>query len=465
MTEKSTLIDLKKATINRNGQQILGELSVQIRLGECWAVVGPTGSGKTTFLQAVAGQIPLAAGTLTRPATVEFVSFREESRQFSYGSYFYQQRYQATMSDSAPVLRAYLQYANSAANELLIQQLGLTALLDVSFLKLSNGQTRKARIAKVLLQRSNALLLDNPFVGLDTDARADLTAWLESLVMRGSTLVLVTEPNDIPDFATHVLTLGGEGKGWAAPKATYTVPTDRPDSMPIPRLQTPAQRSDYTDVFRLNNVTVRYGERLILDNMTWTVRKGEKWAMLGPNGVGKSVVLSLLYGDHPQAYANDVSVFGHRRGKSSESIWDVKRRIGFVSPELHLYFPQHLTARQVILTGLTDTLTVPTKVMPVTEADLTKLAQYFGVSALLNRPFGTLSTGEQRLMLLIRALIKNPPVLLLDEPFQAMDTQHIQLARQLLGTLADKTLIFVTHDRRELPNCVDRIIDLGAGPA
>ncbi len=462
MTEKSILIDLNGVAINRNGQRVLSKLSVQIRLGECWAVVGPTGSGKTTFLQAVTGQIPVAAGSLTRQATVEFVSFKEESRQFSYGQYFYQQRYQATMSDGALVVLTYLQYAESAANAFLIQQLGLTALLDVSFLKLSNGQTRKARITKALLQRPTALLLDNPFAGLDTVARADLTAWLKGLVTQGSTLVLVTEPNEIPAFATHVLTLD-EGEGWAEPKATYMGPADRHDSRPIPTLQTPSQQTDHTDVFRLNNVTVRYGERLILDNMTWTVRKGEKWAMLGPNGVGKSVVLSLLYGDHPQAYANEVSVFGHRRGKSPESIWDVKRRIGFVSPELHLYFPQHLTARQVILTGLTDTLTVPTKVAPLTEADLTKLADYFGVSTLLNRPLGMLSTGEQRLMLLIRALIKNPPVLLLDEPFQAMDAQHIQLARRLLDTLADKSLVFVTHDRRELPNCVNQIVELGPG--
>lgn len=458
MAETNVLIYLNQVTIARNGHRILDDLSVQIRSGECWAVVGPVGSGKTTFLRVLAGQVPAPLGTLTRRSTVAFVSFREESGQFSYGRYFYQQRYQATMSDDAPVLRTYLQPPGSLANSALIQELGLVPLLDLSLLKLSNGQTRKARIAKALLQQPALLLLDNPFVGVDAASRADLTAWLGQLTGRGSTLVLVTELNDIPPFATHVLQLGGAS--WAGPKGAYAARTDRHDSGPVPTLQTPPQPTDFTDVFQLNRVTVRYGERLILDNLTWTVRAGERWALLGPNGVGKSVVLSLLYGDHPQAYANDVSVFGRRRGQSGESIWEVKRRIGFVSPELHLYFPQHLTARQVVLTGLTDTLTAPVKVTSATETDLLELTRYFGVSALLSRPFGTLSTGEQRVILLIRALIKNPPVLLLDEPFQALDDQRIQLARQLLDALPDKTLLFVTHDRRELPDSVDRTFEL-----
>lgn len=458
MAAPTVLIELNNVTIVRNSQRILHDVSVQIRSGECWAVVGPVGSGKTTFLRVLAGQIPVPLGKLTKHSAASFVSFKEESRQFSYGSYFYQQRYQATMSDDAPTLQTYLQLANSSADTALIRQLGLEPLLDLSFLKLSNGQTRKARIARALLVRAPLLLLDNPFVGLDRVSRADLTAWLSQLTGHGSTLVLVTSPEEIPPFVTHTLNL--EGGSWAGPNESCAAQAGQYDSRPVPALQTAPEPTDFTEVFRLNNVTVRYGERLILNQLNWTVRAGEKWALLGPNGAGKSIVLSLLYGDHPQAYANDVSVFGHRRGKSGESIWDVKRRIGFVSPELHLYFPQHLTARQVVLTGLTDTLTAPRTVSFATETDLAELAQYFGVSALLNRPFGTLSTGEQRLILMIRALIKNPSVLLLDEPFQAFDARSVYLARQLLDALPGKSLLFVTHDRGELPRSVDRSFEL-----
>ena len=459
MAEPSVLLDVNGLTIRRAARQVLPTLSLQICLDECWAVVGPIGSGKTTFLQALAGQLAVSPGIVKRHSPVAFISFKEESRQFSYGSYFYQQRYQATMSDDALLLRTYLQLPDSPTTDELVQQLGLESLLDLSFMKLSNGQTRKARIAKVLLQRPPLLLLDNPFVGLDAGSRADLSTWLGQLAQRGSALVLVTDPANIPSFVTHVLKLDGD-ENWAGPKSNYKPAIESGTSTPVPRLQTSYKQTDFADVFQLNDITVRYGERIILNALNWTVEAGQKWALLGPNGAGKSVLLSLLYGDHPQAYANDVRVFGHRRGKSGESIWDVKRRIGFVSPELHLYFPQHLTARQVILTGLTDTMTVPKKVSTETEADLTALAHYFGVFPYLSRPFGTLSTGEQRLTLFIRALIKNPPVLLLDEPFQAFDRHSITLARQFIDTLQGTSLLFVTHDRTEFPKTVDHVFEL-----
>lgn len=420
--------------------------------------MGPTGSGKTTLLQALAGQLPVETGKLIRNSSVALVSFREESRQFSYGTYFYQQRYQATMSNEAPLLRTYLQAPPSLVAATLINDAGLTPLLDLSLLKLSNGQTRKARIVKALLRQPPLLLLDNPFVGLDTASRNDLNGWLNQLITQGAALVLVTEPDSTPPFVTHVLCLTEEV--WSGPRAAYREPVADCESKPVPLLQTPPKPVDFNDVFQLTNVTVRYGERLILDQLNWTVRANERWALVGPNGAGKSVLLSLLYGDHPQAYANDVRVFGHRRGKSGESIWDVKRRIGFVSPELHLYFPQHLTARQVILTGLTDTLTIPRTVPETTEADLIALSHYFDVHAQLSRPFGTLSTGEQRLILFIRALIKNPPVLLLDEPFQALDSKSIQLARKLLDSLATASMLFITHEQAELPTSVLNRLDL-----
>ena len=180
---------------------------------------------------------------------------------------------------------------------------------------------------------------------------------------------------------------------------------------------------------------------------------------MGRNCSGKSILLILLYGDHQQAYANDIRLFGHKRGRG-ESIWDVKRRIGFVSPELHLYFPQHLTVAQVAFTGLTDTLTVPARVPAEAQTDLQQLLAYFGAESLVNRPFGTLSVGEQRLALLVRALLKNPPMLILDEPFQALDKRSIALARHLLDSFTQKTILFVTHDKRELPDSIEHIFDL-----
>jgi molybdate transport system ATP-binding protein len=470
MPEENSLIALSEVTIRRGGNPVLTNLTFQLNAGECWTVVGPTGSGKTTFLQALSGQFAISPDKLTRRAAVQFVSFKEESSQFSYSGYFYQQRYQATMSDSQdsddagyqalPTLRKFLQAPESLEATALIERLGLTPLLDRSFIKLSNGQTRKARIGKALLRHPSVLLLDNPYVGLDANFRLELTNWLGELIQHGLTLMLVTDVNHIPAFATHVVELENGQIRWQGKREHYVREKTILPAKQIPLLQTPPKPVDFLEAFRLTHVTVRYSDVVILNRINWAIQAGERWALLGSNGAGKSVLLGLLYGDHPQAYANDVRVFGHRRGKSSESIWDVKRRIGFVSPELHLYFPQQLTVRQVALTGLTDTLTPPKQVAPETETDLRNLLTYFDLATLIDRPFGTLSAGEQRLILLIRAFLKNAPVLLLDEPFQAIDDVHIQLARQFIDSLTEKTILFVTHDLQELPTSVDQIFSL-----
>ncbi|WP_461100609.1 ATP-binding cassette domain-containing protein [Spirosoma koreense] len=471
MADIDSLIFLNELSVRRGNQTVLDAITLSIRTGECWAIVGPTGSGKTTLLQAIAGQLlPTSPGMLTRKASLEFVSFKEESSRFSYSGYFYQQRYQATMGDkpegedpsyhAIPTVRNFLQFTDSPENNALIQRLGIDPLLDRSFLKLSNGQTRKARIGKALLRHPTVLLLDNPFVGLDKAFRAELTGWLSELIEHGLTLILVVEPEDVPPFVTHILALNNGRVQWQGSKVDYSPKNEPLPDVSLPVLQTKPQPVDFTEAFRLQHVTVQYGETVILKDINWAIRAGERWALLGQNGAGKSVLLSLLYGDHPQAYANDVRVFGFRRGKAGESIWDVKRRIGFVSPELHLYFPQQLSVRQVALTGLTDTLTPPRRISPETEADLAQLLAYFELAHTEDRPFRTLSAGEQRLVLLIRALLKNAPVLLLDEPFQVIDARHIERARRLIASFSNKTILFVTHNQHELPENVDQIFDL-----
>lgn len=465
MSSHTDIIALHNFSIRRGNQLVLSDLTWTVHSGESWAVVGPTGSGKTTLLQALAGQLPAKPGTLLRKKSAAFVSFKEESHQFSYTGHFYQQRYHATLSDShdgkpALTVRDYLRFSGSAEDMALVQRLGLEPLLDSAFLKLSNGQTRKARIGKALLQHPELLLLDNPFVGLDAIFRQELNQWLGDLIHHGLTLIIVVEPENIPDFITHVLVLERGRIVQLGPKEGVRWQSGLLASSELPTLETPPKAADFSEAFRLTDVSVKYGDRIILDAINWTVAVNERWALMGRNGAGKSVLLSLLYGDHPQAYANDVRVFDHKRGKGG-SIWDVKRRIGFVSPELHLYFPQLLTAAQVAFTGLTDTLTVPARVPASAEADLQSLLAYFGLTHLKDRPFGTLSIGEQRLTLLVRALLKNAPVLILDEPFQAIDARHVQLAQQLLNSLSDKTILFVTHDRRELPSSINRLFELG----
>ncbi len=218
-------------------------------------------------------------------------------------------------------------------------------------------------------------------------------------------------------------------------------------------------------VIEFDRVTVKYGAVTALDDVSWTVRTGDRWAVLGPNGSGKTTLLSLVCGDHPQAYGNAVRVFGRQRG-TGESIWDIKKRIGLVSPELHLYFTQAMTARQAAGTGFHDIVTT----RPLTSEQIATIERSFAefhLADVLEVPFGRLSTGQQRLVLLVRALVKSPEVLILDEPFQGLDAPTRDLAKGWLDAnlRADQTLVFVTHHRDELPACVDRVLRLDRGRA
>ena len=190
---------------------------------------------------------------------------------------------------------------------------------------------------------------------------------------------------------------------------------------------------------------------------------GKRWALLGPNGSGKTTLLSLIGGDHPQAYSNDIRLFGCQRG-SGESIWDIKRRIGLVSPELHLYFSEPLTAFQTAATGFFDVLAYR-RTTPQQDAVIQNLFDSFEMGPLADRSFGRLSTGEQRLVLLVRALVKQPPLLILDEPFQGLDRRSIQLLREWLDTQLrpEQTLIFVSHNEEEIPRSIGRRLRLHEG--
>jgi molybdate transport system ATP-binding protein len=216
-------------------------------------------------------------------------------------------------------------------------------------------------------------------------------------------------------------------------------------------------------IVELSDVSVVHGGKTILDRVSWTIKPGERWAVVGPNGSGKTTLLSLLCGDHPQAYSNDVRLFGRRRG-TGETIWDVKRNVGLVSPEFHLYFSEPLSAERTVATGYFDVLNDrPTSVEQT--ARVCELFDSFGIAHLRHRPFRILSTGEQRLVLLLRALVKRPPLLILDEPFQGFDVELIQHCRTWIDRelSEDQTLLFVTHDLQELPQCVDRMLKLERG--
>ena len=206
----------------------------------------------------------------------------------------------------------------------------------------------------------------------------------------------------------------------------------------------------------MEHVSIKYGNRTILKDQDWEVRNGEKWALFGPNGAGKSTLLSLIYADNPQSYANTLYLFDRKRG-SGESIWDIKKRIGYVSPEMHLFYMENVPVLNIVSSGFFDSIGLFRKCTERQQQVALAWMRVFGIEELKDRSFLTLSSGEQRLALLARAFVKDPDLFILDEPLHGLDDRNRQLTREIISAFCrrkDKTMIMVTHYAEELPDVI-----------
>jgi molybdate transport system ATP-binding protein len=222
---------------------------------------------------------------------------------------------------------------------------------------------------------------------------------------------------------------------------------------------------DFSVAIKMVGTNVTYNDRKILDNINWEVKKGECWSVSGHNGSGKSTLLSLVNGDNPQAFANEIYLFDRKKG-TGETIWEIKQKIGYVSPELHHYFDAAATCFEVVASGLFDTIGLFKKLSTKQRAIVNQWMELLRIYAFDKRLFKQLSNGEQRLVLLARALVKNPPLLILDEPCQGLDQE---VAAQFITLINDicvhmkKTLVYVSHYKEEIPPCVTYTLQLEQG--
>ncbi|MCD8292862.1 MAG: ATP-binding cassette domain-containing protein, partial [Prevotellaceae bacterium] len=415
--------------------------SIDLLAGEHVAIVGANGAGKSLAVDLLIGNYPLRGGTLAfdfTPSTstrvyenIKYITFRD-----TYGSadanYYYQQRWNAHDQEDVPLVSELLgpvpQGEWSAA---LMDMFQLAPLLDKKIILLSSGELRKFQLVKVLLAAPRVLILDNPFIGLDAAARRLLYNLLERITkMIPVQLVLVLSMlEDIPAFLTHVVPVV-EGRVCAKmTRAAYLEAFQARDAIrkekDAPLFAALRQRvKEYPyknvnfvsdEVVRLNKVSIRYGDRTILNALDWCVKRGEKWALSGENGSGKSTLLSLVCADNPQSYACDISLFGRKRG-TGESIWEIKKHIGYVSPEMHRAYLKNLPTIEIVASGLHDSIGLYKRPHPGQMDACRWWMDIFGIAALETRPFLTLSSGEQRLALLARAFVKDPELLVLDEP-------------------------------------------------
>lgn len=460
--------------------------------GEHIAIVGDNGAGKSMFADIITGKHPLLMhdpeydfSPSKKPLVadnIKYITFKDSYGE-SDSTYYLQQRWnQHDIDESTPTAGALLEEAfkltgedneeRRAMQQHLYTLFHVEHLLDKYIILLSSGELRKFQLIRTLLSCPRVLIMDNPFIGLDVETREQLKELLTMLSKEQALqiIIIASKIDDLPDFITHIIEVRDMKVGAKMTTKDYFAQLKQPmegtlseelrnEILSLPYKEN-AFKSD--EIVKMNNVSIRYGERTILSNLNWTVRQGERWVLNGQNGAGKSTLLSLVCADNPQSYACDIALFGRSRG-TGESIWDIKKHIGYVSPEMHRAYHHDIAAIRVVASGLKDSVGLYAKPNDEDYEICRQWMRIFGIENLAERSFLSLSSGEQRLFLLCRAFVKDPKLLILDEPFHGLDLRNRLLATDIIEAFCqrkDKTLIMVSHYMNELPPCIDHTLTL-----
>ena len=444
--------------------------------GEHIALVGPNGGGKSLLVDILTGRWPLLMNEVKydfAPSAsalvcdnIKYITFRD-SYGDAEGGYYYQQRWNSQDKEVTPLVKDLLPVAkDEAMKETLYQLFGIDDLLDKHIVLLSSGELRRFQLVKSLLGNPKILILDNPFIGLDAATRDLLRGLLQRLVDEThlQVMLLLSRVEEIPDFISHVVLVKDCICGKKVPLAEFLQGFEacQDEASTVVPFSCSSNQEGAEEVVRLNKVTIRYDDRIILKDLDWLVRRGEKWALTGQNGSGKSTLLSLVCADNPQSYACDIALFGRKRG-TGESIWEIKKRIGYVSPEIHRAYLKNMPAIDIVASGLHDSVGLYVRPKPEQRGICEEWMKVFGIGDLKDRSFLQLSSGEQRLVLLARAFVKEPDLLILDEPLHGLDTRNREKVRGIIDTYCrqeGKTLIMVSHYEEEFPECITHTLHL-----
>lgn len=445
------------------------------RRNEHWVVTGPNGSGKSYLAALLADELPLCGYNLEMAPDLEEsraqVTFSQQQSAAS-GSWL-QARWHGPGEVEDVTVKDFLSYdsvhdinpyevvrrspkelRNHAARLCHIaERLGLKPLLTRTVVQLSNGETRLVLLTRALLKNPRLLILDDPFAGLSPERRTVLKNFLDELAPKTTMVLMLRNADEVPSCATDELFLDQlKIVRFAKPQplAHHTKPHQW--ILP-PTFKSPAEKG--VPVIEMDGVTIAYGKRKVIDNLHWRVLKGERWLITGPNGCGKTTLISLITGDNPAAYRSPIRIFGRAR-KVGECIWSIRRKIAQVSPEQQTYFNPAQTVLEAVISNHLDDYGQP---LPMTRQRLQKARQNLKLLDLQSsekRTCGSLSAGEQRLVLFARAFTAAPQMLILDEPCLNLDretrTKVLRLLSGLLETHRDMTVLCVAHRQSYVPD-------------
>ena len=488
-TAEHTLLSLDNV-VTKSASPFHHPLSLQMKGNEHWIIYGNNASGKTFLVKTIMSSFLLLKGKITYdffPSSsqrisenVLYLTFHDQYSNQT-GS-LYQLRWNQGLlgeleSDGLglPMVKDVLDTGNLQNEPMLRimeEKLNIRDLMEKHIVSLSSGEFRRFQIAQIVLKNPRLIIIENPFIGLDEDNRKQVSDFLHSIIEELPIQIIIVVcriPKNTEGFTHFIHVKDGliekipvSSVFMAKMEATKLSENDKK------RISEGFQTFSYTEndtdrseesndaILQLNHVNIKYGDTTILKDLDWEVRQGEKWALQGKNGAGKSTLLSIVCADNPQSYSCDVSLFGHRRG-SGESIWDIKKNIGYISPEMFRSYRKPMPVENIVASGLYDTIGLFKKLKEEDFEKITTWLRIFDLDKKRMRNYLELSDGEQRLVLLARAFVKNPLLLILDEPFHGIDAENRLMVKEIIEQYClqkDKTLIMVSHYEEDFPQCI-----------
>jgi molybdate transport system ATP-binding protein len=471
------LLELRDVSLVYRALPALQHINWRLMPGQQWACLGPNGAGKTSLARVLTRQATHFSGELLRSTRLQdhgaaYVCFEQARALCERDRKLDDSEFRADANDPGTPVQALILEGREPDQRFhqWTQRLHMRHFLQRGLRYISTGEMRKALLAKAILSEPALLILDSPLDGLDRASQAELRRIIDELLQSDmAVLLLCRQLEDIPSGVTHVLALQ-DGRVLASAardlvladavvQALMNPPVAELGALPPPAAR-PYAVPDGKPLLELRNVTVRYGDLTVLSDVNWQFGHGQHCNISGPNGCGKTTLLSLVTGDNHKAYGQDITLFGVRRG-SGESVWDIKQKFGQLDTQLQLNFRRGMRVVEVVVSGFFDTVGLFDAWGDAQRSNAEQWLGALGLADYCRESFDALSFGLQRMVLLARAMVKSPLILLLDEPTLGLDGHHRKLILRAIDHIAansDTQIIFVSHSAGETPACINQYL-------